>query len=84
MPSLFNPSQRNAFGFPVGTNGEVDETQAAVQPKAKSFVSKPQNFLDDFTSRFQGASGGYGEFSPILKYLSRQMMMFEPKDERFR
>jgi hypothetical protein len=72
MPSLFNRSQGNAFGFPAGTNGEVDETRAAVQPKATPFVNKPQNFLDNFTSRFRGASEGYEGFSPILKYLSGQ------------
>jgi hypothetical protein len=72
MPSLFNRSQVNAFGFPVGNNGEVDETRATVQPQARPLVNEPQKFLNDFTSRFQGASGGYGAFSPFVKYLSGQ------------
>lgn len=72
MPGLFNPLAKNAFGFPVGTNGEADESKATVQPQARPFVNKPQNFLDDFTARFQGASGGYGAFTSFVKYLSGQ------------
>jgi hypothetical protein len=72
MPSLFDRAQGNAFGFPVGTSGEVDETKSTEQPQAKPFVNKPQNFLNDFTSKFQRASNGHEEFSPVLKYLSGQ------------
>jgi hypothetical protein len=72
MPNLFNRTQENAFGFPVGINGEVDETKSTEQPQAKPFVNKPQNFLNGFTSRFQGASGGYSSFTPVVKYLSGQ------------
>jgi hypothetical protein len=87
MPSLFNPAQRNAFGFPVGNNGEVDETKATVQPQDKPFFLNPVGFKDDFISRFQGALGSNAGFSPILKYLSGQgglsvsQPIFKGKDE---
>lgn len=72
MPSLFNPLERNAFGFYKGTNGEADETKAAIQPRAKPLIGIPQNFLDNFTSRFQGATGGYGAATPLVQFLSGQ------------
>jgi hypothetical protein len=80
MPSLFNPAQRNAFGFPVGNNGEVDETKATVQPQDKPFFLNPVGFKDDFISRFQGASSGYGAVTPLAQYLSGRGLTLQGDD----
>jgi hypothetical protein len=81
MPSLFNRSQVNAFGFPTGTNGEVNESQAIVQPQAKPpFRGKPVDFKDDFVSRFTGSSGGYGAITPFAQYLSGQGLNLKSED----
>lgn len=72
MPSLFNPLEKDAFGFPKGTNGEIDETKAAIQPQAKPAHIKEPDFLNKFTSNFQGGTRGYGAFTPFVQYLSGQ------------
>lgn len=72
MPSLFNPLERNAFGFPRGTNGEIDETKAAIQPQAKPLQIIEPGFSNRFTSGFQGGTRGYGALTPFVQYLSGQ------------
>ena len=78
---LSNRLQGNEFGFPRGTSGEVDETKATVQPPRKNPSVEPQTFLNDFTSRFQGASEGYGALTPFAQYLSGQGALTVSEDD---
>jgi hypothetical protein len=84
---LSNRLQENEFGFPRGTGGEVDETKAADQPPRTNPSVESQTFLNDYKSRFQGASEGYGAFTPFAQYLSGQgaltvsQPIFKGKDE---
>jgi hypothetical protein len=72
VPNLFNPLQRNEFGFYRGTNGEVDESKAADAPSRETFARRPQTFLSDLTSSFQNGRNSHGGFSSLGQFLSGQ------------